>query len=138
MQLAFHIQRNDFARAGQAASRIKKTLQMAGIQPAIVRRAIIVAYEAELNIVIHAYHGTITAGINTGRIEISARDQGPGIPDIDLAMQEGYSTAPPHIRKMGFGAGMGLPNIKKSSDILEIHSQVGQGTLLRSTIIIAD
>ncbi|MFZ5591729.1 MAG: ATP-binding protein [Bacillota bacterium] len=138
MQLKFHVQRNDFSRAGQAAARIKKTLQLAGIKPAIIRKAIIVAYEAELNIVIHAYHGTITANISTGQIEILAQDEGPGIVDIDLAMQEGYSTAPPHIRKMGFGAGMGLPNIKKSSDSLEIYSAVGRGTLLRATIVIGD
>lgn len=136
MQLRFEVQGMDFSRAGQAAAKIKKVLQQVGVEPGIVRRAIIIAYEAELNIVIHAYHGTLTASITPRKIEIVAEDEGLGIPDISLAMQEGYSTAPPHIREMGFGAGMGLPNIKKSADDLDIQSEVNKGTRLRAAIFI--
>ncbi|HHW43151.1 anti-sigma regulatory factor [Desulfofundulus thermobenzoicus] len=135
MQLQFDIRGMDFARAGQAAAQIKKVLQQAGMPAGTVRRVIIVAYELELNIVIHACHGTITAHISPEMVKIVARDRGPGIPDIPLAMQEGYSTAPPHIREMGFGAGMGLPNIKKNADHLEIESEVNQGTVVMAMVL---
>lgn len=125
----------DFMAAGEAAARIKKTLQQIGMDPDTIRRTAIVAYEAEMNIVIHADHGSLTALISPERIDVIAEDKGPGIPDIDLAMREGFSTAPDEIREMGFGAGMGLPNIRRNSDILDIHSTIGVGTVLRATIM---
>lgn len=132
--LDFTVKGMDFTAAGEAASRIKATLQQIGIGPEIVRRAVIAAYESELNIVIHAYKGRLKANISPVCIELVAEDEGPGIPDIPLAMQEGYSTAPQHIREMGFGAGMGLPNIKKCADKLDIQSEVGRGTRVQVTI----
>lgn len=125
----------DFIAAGEAAARIKRVLQQIGMDPETIRRVAIVAYEAEMNIVIHARCGTLTALISPGRIDIIAADEGPGIADIALAMQEGYSTAPDDIRELGFGAGMGLPNIEKNSDQLSIHSTVGVGTVVRATIL---
>ena len=134
MQLEFEIKGMDFTRAGEASAKIKKALQLVGMEVETIRKTLIVAYEAELNIVIHAYNGTITANISPDCIEIKAKDEGPGIPDIKLAMQEGYSTAPSNIREMGFGAGMGLPNIERCSDQLEITSEVNQGTQLTAII----
>lgn len=135
MKLEFVIEGMDFTRAGEAAAKIKKALQLVGMEVETVRKSVIVAYEAEMNIVIHARRGTLTARVYPDRVEIEAADEGPGIPDISLALQEGYSTAPPHIREMGFGAGMGLPNIQRSSDELHIDSKVGIGTKLTSTIM---
>ncbi len=134
MNLKFNVKGNDFTRAGEAASKIKKTLQLVGMEVETVRKAVIVAYEAELNIVIHARQGVLTLSVYPDRAVITAMDEGPGIPDIQLAMQEGYSTAPPHIREMGFGAGMGLPNIERCSDKLEIKSEVDKGTRVTATI----
>lgn len=132
--LDFPVKGMDFAAAGDAAARIKATLQQIGINAEIIRRAVIAAYESELNIVIHAYRGTLKATISPASVVIVAEDEGPGIPDIPLAMQEGYSTAPQHIREMGFGAGMGLPNINKCADKLDIKSEVGKGTRVKITI----
>ena len=134
MQMEFSVKGMDFNRAGEAAAKIKKTLQLVGMDVSTIRKAIVVAYEAELNIVIHASQGTMLVEVFPDRVEMLFEDEGPGIPDIALAMQEGYSTAPPHIREMGFGAGMGLPNIDRCSDKLEIESRVNQGTRLKSTI----
>ncbi len=125
----------DFNRAGEAAAQIKKALQLVGMHMDTMRRAVIVAYEAELNIVIHARQGRLVAHIHPDRVELEAIDEGPGIPDIPRAMQEGYSTAPAHIRKMGFGAGMGLPNIKKSASQMRLTSEINVGTRLTATII---
>lgn len=97
-----------------------------------MRRVTIAAFEAEMNIIIHAYRGELKVDILPEKIVVIAEDEGPGIPDIELAMQEGYSTAPSEVREMGFGAGMGLPNIKRCSDSLEIKSEVGRGTFLRA------
>lgn len=135
MKLEFNVKGNDFTRAGEAATKIKNVLQLVGMEVTTIRKAVIVAYEAELNIVIHARQGVLTLWVYTDRVEISAEDEGPGIPDISLAMQEGYSTAPPHVKKMGFGAGMGLPNINRCSDSLEIKSDVGKGTQLKTVIM---
>ncbi len=135
MKIEFDIMGMDFTRAGEASARIKKALQMVGMKVETIRKAVIVAYEAELNVVIHARQGVMKACVYPDRVEITAVDEGPGIPDISLALQEGYSTAPPHIREMGFGAGMGLPNIKRCSDELEIESEVGLGTKLKAVII---
>lgn len=133
--LEFPVTGMDFTAAGEAASRIKAALQQIGMGPEIIRKTVIAAYESEINIVIHAYRGTLKANIASDSIELLAEDEGPGIPDIPLAMQEGYSTAPQHIREMGFGAGMGLPNIKKCADKLDIRSEVGRGTVVKVTIL---
>ncbi|WP_027364039.1 ATP-binding protein [Desulfotruncus alcoholivorax] len=135
MKLEFKVQGMDFTRGGEATAKIKKALQLVGMEVDTIRRAVIVAYEAELNIVIHAKHGSLVTHIHPNRVEIEAVDEGPGIPDISLALQEGYSTAPPHIREMGFGAGMGLPNIQRCSDELHIDSEVDSGTTLKAIII---
>ncbi|HOJ92995.1 MAG TPA: CBS domain-containing protein [Dictyoglomaceae bacterium] len=132
--LEYPVVGGDFALAGMASSSIKKALQQIGIAPDILRRVAVVTYEAEMNIVIHAYRGVLRVKVTSEIIEIIAEDEGPGIPDISLAMQPGYSTAPDNIREMGFGAGMGLPNIKNSSDELYVESEVGKGTKLVSKI----
>jgi len=124
----------DFSAAGEAAGRVKKTLQQIGVPPAVIRRVAIVAYETEMNIVIHARQGTLRVAIVPGRVEVIAEDEGPGIADIEQAMEEGFSTAPDQIREMGFGAGMGLPNIRRCSDELSIVSAIGRGTRVRSVI----
>lgn len=132
--LEFPIGEDDFFMAGEYASRVKKTLQQLGLDQHIIRRIAIIIYEAAMNVVIHAHHGTLTVHIDTKEIFIKTDDKGAGIPDIDLAMQEGYSTASDEIREMGFGAGMGLFNIKQCSDELSIHSQVGEGTTLSARV----
>lgn len=134
LELVCQVKGGDFLAAGSAAARIKNVLRQLGLSPEVVRRASIVAYEAEMNIVIHAYSGTLKATIEPGRVVLVAEDEGPGIEDIELAMQEGYSTAPERIREMGFGAGMGLPNMKKFSDRLTIDSTVGKGTTVEAII----
>jgi len=109
-------------------------LKELGIDPAIVRRVAIATYEAEMNVVMYAEEATLTLEVTPRTIKILVNDRGPGIPDIDLAMQEGYSTATPEMREMGFGAGMGLPNIRRNSDDFRISSAVGEGTRLEITI----
>jgi anti-sigma regulatory factor (Ser/Thr protein kinase) len=121
----FDIEKNDFSQAGQASSTIKKLLRQLGIDPTIIRSAAIATYEAEINIVIHSEGGQITVNIYPNFIEIVALDRGPGIENIELAMQEGYSTASNEIREMGFGAGMGLSNMKKCSDSFDIKTKLG-------------
>ena len=107
---------------------LKKTLKQLNVSPKVVKRIVVALYEAEVNIVAHAYNGTIKVIINSEQIHIVLDDKGPGIPDIDLAMQEGYSTASSKVREMGFGAGMGLPNMKKNVDELNVSSEVDKGT----------
>lgn len=119
---------DDFTRAGEASSDIKNKLKQMGVAPAAVRKAAIAIYEGEINMVIHAGGGMISVEILPDQISMVLTDHGPGIADIDLAMQAGYSTAPDNIRSLGFGAGMGLPNMKKYSDEMTIASQVGEGT----------
>ena len=125
---AYPIVGGDFASAGAATRALKEQLGKLGIEPEILRRIMIAAYEAEMNVVIHAHRGNLWARLNRGRIDIEVVDQGPGIPDIEQAMKPGYSTAPQKARQLGFGAGMGLPNIRKASDLFELDSQVGRGT----------
>lgn len=134
----FPIEKDDFERAGEASSKIKKILRQLGMDSGIIRRVAIGAYEAEMNIVIHSLGGTIGITIDPEMIIITAEDTGPGIEDIELAMQEGYSTAPDRIREMGFGAGMGLPNMKKCSDSFEIESIVGKGTKIVMKMMLKD
>lgn len=141
-QEPFVIQREvkplDFLSAGETASDFKDTLKSLGIIPEICRKASIVTYEAEMNAVIHGGGGVIAMELSGDRITIVAKDEGPGIENVSLAMQEGYSTAPDFIREMGFGAGMGLPNIKKYSDELEIETEPGKGMTLRAVIYLRD
>ena len=132
--MEYRIEGNNFMVAGTASNNIKNTLKMLGIQSDVCRRAAVIAYEAEINLVIHANGGMLKAVISEDRLEITAEDEGPGIPDIEQAMTEGYTTASNQDREMGFGAGMGLPNIKRNSDIFEIESTLGKGTVLRSTV----
>lgn len=120
----------DFARAGLGATAIKDTLTRIGIPPDVVRRLAVAAYEAEMNVAMYAHRGTMTLTLERRGVVLDVRDEGPGIPDVELAMREGYSTATPALREMGFGAGMGLPNIKRVSDHFTIESEVGRGTHL--------
>ncbi|MBE6343539.1 MAG: ATP-binding protein [Bacteroidales bacterium] len=128
MHLEYTVIEGDFVNAGSASSSIKKTLKQLNVSPSIIKRVVVALYEAEVNAIAHAYGGVITADISSNSIVISVADKGPGIPDIDWAMQEGNSTASPEVRDMGFGAGMGLPNIKKNVDRLDVQSTVGVGT----------
>jgi serine/threonine-protein kinase RsbT len=126
----FEIAGQNFSSAGSISTQIKEILQEIGINPAIIRRTAIAAYEAEMNVVMYANKGEITLNLNLSKIRIRVNDEGPGIEDIELAMQEGYSTATDEMREMGFGAGMGLPNIKKNADKFKISSTSGKGTSL--------
>jgi anti-sigma regulatory factor (Ser/Thr protein kinase) len=130
----FEIDGQEFVTIGIASTRIKSTLKMLGIPSDLVRRTSIIAYEAEMNLVIHGGGGILRFKVHPDHIMIQAEDHGPGIPDIELAMKEGYTTASDQIRELGFGAGMGLPNIKRNSDTLDIQSTVGEGTFLTSII----
>ncbi len=132
----FVIEGKDFFNAGKASIEIKAILRELGIDPGVIRRAAIAAYEAEMNVVMYAERGIFTFGMTPEEITMAVDDKGPGIPDVDLAMQEGYSTATNEMREMGFGAGMGLPNIKKNSDKFFIRSVVGKGTRLDIIIYI--
>lgn len=127
---SFHIVAKDFVHAGEASMEVQSTLKQIGFSPDLVRRVAICAYESEMNVVMHGGDGEFHFAVTPETIELSIRDNGPGIENIDLALQEGYSTAAPEYREMGFGAGMGLPNIRKNSDFLEITSTLGQGTHL--------
>jgi CBS domain-containing protein/anti-sigma regulatory factor (Ser/Thr protein kinase) len=138
LQFQYSIVGQDFNRAGESASGLKKTLTCLGLHPQIVRRAAIVAYEAEINIVIFTDGGQISARVQPEYIEIEARDTGPGIPDIERAMQPGFSTAPAWVQELGFGAGIGLPNIKNCTDEMTLTSQVGKGTELKAIIYIKE
>ncbi len=128
MEFIYEVEGGDFTKAGNASSAVKKTLKQLNVSPKVVKRIVVALYEAEVNIVAHAYNGTIKVIINSEQIHIVLDDKGPGIPDIDLAMQEGYSTASSKVREMGFGAGMGLPNMKKNVDELNVTSEVDKGT----------
>ncbi|MHC1747619.1 MAG: ATP-binding protein [Cellulosilyticaceae bacterium] len=136
MKLSFEVDGEDFLRAGEASTEVKKVLKKLGIDAAIIRKISIAMYEAEMNMVLHANGGTIEADISKDKIQVKLQDTGPGIEDIDLAMKEGYSTASHEIRELGFGAGMGLPNMKRYSDHLKITSEVGVGTLVELTVIL--
>lgn len=130
----YRINADEFVTLGVASTKIKEALKMLGIPVDIIWRVSIVAYEAEMNIVIHGGGGTMRLEVDTDSIRVIASDKGPGIPDIKIAMQEGYSTATEKVREMGFGAGMGLPNIKRNSDDLQILSTVGEGTTVTASI----
>ena len=134
---SFMIEGRDFFHAGRASTAIKSILKEIGIEPATIRRVAIATYEAEMNVVMYAQHAVMTFEVTPNAVHIIVDDTGPGIPDIDLAMQEGYSTATDEMREMGFGAGMGLPNIKKNSDELKIASTVGKRTRVEFSIKLA-
>jgi len=134
----FAVARHDFAAAGEVASRVKQVLRQLGIASDLVRRAAVATYEAEMNLVIHSGGGKVVLRVDSERIVVEASDLGPGIPDIELAMREGYSTASDEVREMGFGAGMGLPNMQRCSDSFTIHSSVGRGTTVIAVIYIAE
>ncbi len=134
MHLEYTLIEGDFVNAGSASSSIKKTLKQLNVNPAIVKRVVIALYEAEVNAVAHAYGGKVTADIEADKILMRVIDRGPGIPDIEWAMKEGNSTASQEVRNMGFGAGMGLPNIRKYSDDFAIQTEVGKGTTLSITV----
>jgi len=126
----FEIEGRNFSRAGAISTKVKEILKEIGIANPVIRRAAIAAYEAEMNVVMYAQRGRFTLSITPQILSLRVDDEGPGIEDIGLAMQEGYSTATDEMREMGFGAGMGLPNIKRNADRLEISSVPGKGTAL--------
>lgn len=134
--LTFHydVDGEDFTSAGQASVQVKKNLRRLGISPEIIRQVSIAMYEGEINMVIHAGGGNADVIISEDKIEIILEDHGPGIADINLAMQEGYSTAPDSVRSLGFGAGMGLPNMKRYMDEMTIDSTVGVGTTIKMAV----
>jgi serine/threonine-protein kinase RsbT len=132
----FFLTGKDFAGAGTSSTNLKGVLEKMGIPAGVVRRASIAAFEAEMNVVIYAVAGMMHYSITPEMIKVVFQDMGPGINDIDLAMREGYSTAPDYIREMGFGSGMGLPNIKKNTDTLSIRSTVGEGTTVEFVIFL--
>ncbi|NTW25743.1 MAG: anti-sigma regulatory factor [Lentimicrobium sp.] len=130
MHFEFHVEGGNFTKAGAASSQLKKILKQLNADPKTIKRVVVAMYEAEVNIVAHAYQGDIFIDIDTEKIVIKLIDEGPGIPDIELAMQQGFSTASSRVREMGFGAGMGLPNIKNNSDELKVTSEVDKGTIV--------
>ncbi len=134
LKLTFDVDGENFTSAGEASVQTKKNLRMLGVHPDVVRRVAIAMYEGEINMVIHAGGGVATVTVYPEKIEIVLEDKGPGIPDVDLAMKEGFSTAPENIRSLGFGAGMGLPNMKKNTDTMVIDSVFGEGTKITMTV----
>jgi len=134
IKLRYDIPANDFVIAGEASSNVKNKLTQIGLSSDIIKKAAISMYEAEINAVIHGNGGYAYVEISRDKVVINIVDYGPGIPDLGLAMKEGYSTAPDNIREMGFGAGMGLPNMKKYADNLEIITEVGKGTKIIITV----
>lgn len=134
INLRYDIDGEDFTCAGEASAAVKKTLKQLGVKPDIIRKIAIALYEGEINMVIHANGGVIDVIISAQKVDMTLKDTGKGIPDIELAMQEGYSTAPDEVRSLGFGAGMGLSNMKKNSDKMDIESTVDVGTTVYMTV----
>lgn len=134
MNLRYDVEGGEFISAGVASSNVKKVLKQLDIKPEIIRKVSVAMYEAEINMVIHASGGIIDAEITPERIHVILQDHGPGIEDVELAMQAGYSTASRQAREMGFGAGMGLPNMKRYADMLKVESEVGVGTTVEITV----
>jgi serine/threonine-protein kinase RsbT len=130
MNFEFRLEGGDFMKAGFASTEVKKILKQLNLDPVLIRKVAIAAYEAEVNVVAHAWRGIMKITINPEAVVIRIEDEGPGIPDIEKAMQEGFSTASAKVREMGFGAGMGLSNMKRNSDKLTITSEVGKGTVV--------
>ena len=134
LSFRFDVDGDDFTSAGQASVQVKKDLRRLGLDAETIRRVSIAMYEGEINMVIHAGGGEADVLIYEDRIEIHLNDNGPGIANVDLAMQEGFSTAPDNIRSLGFGAGMGLPNMKRYTDSMKIDSELGKGTRILMTV----
>ena len=130
IELHYDVPGDDFTRAGEASGNVKVQLKKLGFDHSVIRNVVIALYEGEINMVIHAGGGQIDVSIDPDQIRMVLTDHGPGIPDVALAMQEGYSTAPDNVRALGFGAGMGLPNIKKYTDEMRIETEVGVGTTM--------
>ena len=133
----FVVDGEDFTSAGQASVQVKKNLRKLGISPEVIRKISIAMYEGEINMVIHADGGEADVLVYEDRIVMILTDRGPGIADVEKAMQEGYSTAPDNVRTLGFGAGMGLPNMKRYTDDMKIESVVGEGTTITMTVLLA-
>lgn len=133
----YQVDGEDFSSAGQASVQVKKNLRRLGIPPEIIRKISIAMYEGEINMVIHADGGEAEVLVYEDRIVMILTDRGPGIADVEKAMQEGYSTAPDNVRSLGFGAGMGLPNMKRYTDDMKIESVVGEGTTITMTVLLA-
>ncbi len=131
---SFRIQGNDYEHGGEVAARVKTIMKELGINPPVIRRLSIANFEAEMNVIMYAQEGRFDFRVTPAKVEVVLSDRGQGIPDISLAMQEGYSTATPEMRARGFGAGLGLPNIKKNTDEFKIESSVGVGTTLRYSV----
>ncbi len=136
IKLTYQVSDDDFTRAGEASSNVKSKLKMMNVPPDVIRKVAISMYEGEINMVIHANGGTITVEISKDCITMILADKGPGIKNIDQAMQAGFSTAPDNIRTLGFGAGMGLPNMKKYSDEMDIQTEIGVGTTVTMKVYI--
>lgn len=134
LTFTYTVDASDFSRAGEASSDVKKKLKQLGVPPEAVRKVSIALYEGEINMVIHANGGQITVAITPDEIVLTLADKGPGIPDVEKALQPGFSTAPDAVRALGFGAGMGLPNMKKYSDHMEIATVLGEGTTITMRI----
>jgi anti-sigma regulatory factor (Ser/Thr protein kinase) len=134
LRKTYRVHGRDFDKAGEAATAIKQLLKELGLDATLIHRAVVVAFEAEMNVVMYASEGTVTLVLTDDHVQLQITDRGPGIGDIALALTEGYSTATSEMREMGFGFGMGLPNIKKNSDVFQIESVVGSGTIVSSVI----
>lgn len=134
MHQEYTVIEGDFVNAGAASSAVKRTLKQLNVNPQVVKRVVVALYEAEVNAIAHAYGGKVLVDIDSNKIRMVVADKGPGIPDIAKAMQEGYSTARPEVRDMGFGAGMGLPNMQKNVDKLNVTSEVGVGTTVEMEV----
>ena len=134
MHQEYTVIEGDFVNAGKASSSVKKTLKQLNVNPQVVKRVVVALYEAEVNAIAHAYGGKVEVDIDSDKIRMVVADKGPGSPDIALAMQEGYSTARPEVRDMGFGAGMGLPNMQKNVDKMNVTSEVGVGTTVEMEV----
>ena len=130
VHLHYEVPGDDFTRAGEASGKVKNTLKELGFDPNLVRNVAIAMYEGEINMVIHAGGGEADVSIDPERVEVILTDHGPGIPDVELAMKEGYSTAPDNVRNLGFGAGMGMPNMKKYADDMQVETQLDVGTTI--------
>ena len=138
IKLTYEVSDDDFTRAGEASSDVNKKLRKMSVPPEVIRKVSIAMYEGEINMVIHADGGTIDVLIDADSIEMILKDRGPGIPDVDKAMQAGYSTAPDNVRNLGFGAGMGLPNMKKYSDEMKVETVLGVGTTVTMKVYIPE
>ena len=138
LKLRYEIPGDDYTRAGEASAQLKQVLRKLGLSPAIIRRVSIAMYEGEINMVIHANGGVIDVDIDSARVSLLLRDSGPGIEDVELAMRNGFSTASEKVRSMGFGAGMGLPNMRKHTDYMKVESSPGEGTTVHMMISLGE